>query len=93
MGIDISMMKDENGKRNVFSAAFAILDPMHQDETTGEMTGGKYFYRSVHHPTGEISGIAANYYKDAMIEYHRMYQRDPEEIIIYRDGVNDGDVS
>lgn len=91
MGIDTSMVKDVKG-RKVFSAVFANLEPMHCDENN-KRTGGFYFYNSREHPSGETVGIAKTYFESALLEYEIKVKKLPQKIVIYRDGINDGDVS
>lgn len=91
MGIDASMVKDGNG-RKVYSAVFSNLNPMHCDENN-KRTGGYYYFQSTDHSTGSTVGIAEIYFKNSLSEYEAKINKLPKKIVVYRDGINDGDVS
>lgn len=93
IGIDVSICREKRmSKPKRFSAAFALLNPMQSVEVAGDEQRA-YFFKSVECSKGNTIGDAVMYFKDSLAEYEKYIKKKPKKIVIYRDGVNDGDVS
>lgn len=93
IGIDVSICREKRmSEPKRFSAAFALLNPMQCVEAAGDEQR-VYYFKSIEFSQGNTIGHAALYFNDSLAEYVKYFKKRPKKIVIYRDGINDGDVS